>query len=111
MKSKNKIGPKIEKFVNGLKEDQEKEKLDDLKLEELKNFFASNVGKSLSKLLEFYGDSKPFSSLSEALNKLAEISKNKEQSKINFLKHMKEIFEDYKKHENKIDSWIQKFNS
>ncbi|AJM71519.1 lipoprotein [Mycoplasma yeatsii] len=108
---KKEIGPKVEKFINSLKEDQENGKLDALKTKEAETFFNSKEGESLSKLLEFYEDSKSFSSLNDAISKITEKEQNKLQTKINFLKHMKEIFEDYKKHENKITSWIQKFNS
>ncbi|MBY7703771.1 hypothetical protein JIY74_26250 [Vibrio harveyi] len=88
-----------------MREKQENEKLDILKTKEAETFFNSKEGESLSKLLEFYEYSKSFSSLNEVLDKLAERrNQSKEHSRVSFLKHMKEIFEEYKKHENKINS-------
>ncbi|MDQ0567707.1 Vmc-like lipoprotein signal peptide domain-containing protein [Mycoplasma yeatsii] len=106
---KKEIGPKIEKMLGDWQNGEKTNKF--LNSEEGKSFFSTEEQKVLSEIFKFYKQSSSFSSLNDAISKITERSQNKLNAKIIFLKHMKEIFENYKKHENKINSWIQKFNN
>ncbi|EOA07236.1 Hypothetical protein, predicted lipoprotein [Mycoplasma yeatsii 13926] len=105
---KKEIGPKIEKMLSDWHTGEVTNKF--LTSEEGKTFFSNKEQKILKEIYEFYSRSSSFSSLNDAISKITEKSENKTQTRVGFLKHMKEIFENYKKNESKINLWIQKFN-